>query len=59
MNDDEFDQDERAMLAALGKMPPVEPPGDIRERFRERAETDRTVGPGPARWVTAALAWPR
>ena len=56
IEDSEFDNDERAMLGALAQLPPVEPPGDIRERFRDRIETERVVGPGPRRWVTWALA---
>jgi len=54
--DTEFDQDERAALDALAQLPPIEPPGDIRERFRERAKTERSVGAGPRRWVTWGLA---
>jgi cytochrome b len=57
MNDDlDLDQDERDLLDTLAQLPPIEPAGDIRERFRERAETERAVGPGPRRWVTMALA---
>ena len=52
----EFDNEERELLGALAQLSPIGPPGDIRERFRERAETERAVGPGPRRWVTVALA---
>lgn len=57
MNDDlDFDQDERELLGTLEKLQPIEPRGDIRERFRERAATQLAVGPAPRRWITWALA---
>lgn len=44
------------LLAALGQLPPIEPAADLQARFRDRLETDRSVGPLPHRWISAALA---
>ncbi len=41
--------EERATLDALALLQPIEPPGDIGERFRERAATEHAVGPAPRR----------
>ena len=54
--DQEFDQDEQSILDALARVLPIEPAGDIRDRFRDRAETERIVGTAPRRWITVALA---
>jgi hypothetical protein len=55
-SDTELSPDERATLDALAQLPPIEPPGDLRERFRERAATERAVGPAPRRWITVGFA---
>jgi hypothetical protein len=54
-SDTELSPEERATLDALAQLPPIEPPGDIRERFRERAATEHAVGPAPRRWITVGL----
>ena len=54
--DTELSPEERATLDALAQLPPIEPPGDIRERFRERAATEHAVGPAPRWWITVGLA---
>ena len=43
-SDTEFDQDERAALEALANLPPIEPPGDIRERQRTHREDQPGIG---------------
>ena len=55
-HDTDLSNDERATLDALAHLPPIEPPGDLRERFRERAATEHAVGAAPRRWTTIALA---
>ena len=54
--DTELSPEEQATLDALAQLSPIEPPGDIRERFRERAETEHAVGPAPRWWITVGLA---
>lgn len=55
-DDPELSRDERTLLGSLANLPPIEPPGDLRERFRERAATEHAVGPAPRRWLTVGLA---
>jgi hypothetical protein len=52
----ELSPDQQTLLDSLGALPPLQPARDLEARFRERAETERTVGPMPRKWVTWGLA---